>query len=241
MLGELLGTAALTLVVLAVSKSQLGLPYFVALATGLAVAVLVFAFGTSRGGAQLNPAITLAMWTIRKITTLEAILFVALQLIGGFLAFHLFTYFVDATIPTADLEFSGRVMVAEAVGAFILAFGWAAALYRGSKGMVLGASVGLAYITGILIASAASSALLNPAVALGAQQWEWGTYVLGPVLGALIGFNLYSLLFAAPEKVLAIAAETAVASDEPTLAVKKPAAAKKAVAVKKPAKKTTKK
>src|SRR5262249_22219212 len=30
-------------------------------------------------------------------------------------------------------------------------------------------------------------------------QWGWGTYVLGPVLGAVIGFNLYNLLFVETE------------------------------------------
>ncbi len=35
-----------------------------------------------------------------------------------------------------------------------------------------------------------------------------GTYVLGPVLGAIIGFNLYGLLFAQPENVIAGAAVT---------------------------------
>jgi hypothetical protein len=34
---------------------------------------------------------------------------------------------------------------------------------------------------------------------LGARQWGWGTYVLGPVLGAVIGFNLYNLLFVETE------------------------------------------
>ncbi|MDB5166266.1 MAG: major intrinsic protein [Candidatus Saccharibacteria bacterium] len=232
-LGEFLGTAGLTLSVLAVAKSNLGsLPFFVAMATGLATTVLVFVFSSGNSYAQLNPAVTLGLWTIRRVKSLEAILNIALQLLGGFAALSLFTYFVNTTIPTSNLEFTGRVMVAEAVGTFILAFGWAAALYNGYRGLALGASVGLATLAGMVVATSASAALLNPAVALGVNQWEWGTYVLGPVLGALIGFNLYSLLFAAPEKVVAVAAETAVVSEAPvatkTTVDKKPVAAKKA-------------
>jgi glycerol uptake facilitator-like aquaporin len=48
----------------------------------------------------------------------------------------------------------------------------------------------------ILVAAAGSGGVVNPAVALGARSWVWGTFVLGPVLGGIIGFNLYSLLFA---------------------------------------------
>lgn len=234
LLGEFLGTAGLTLVVLAVSKSTIGLPYFVALATGLAVTILTFAFSTSNTGAHLNPAITLGLWTIRKVKTLEAVLFIALQLIGAYLAYLLFSFFINQSLPTTVIEFSNRLLIAEAVGAFVLAFGWAAAIYKGYKGIALSATVGLAYLTGILVASAAASGLLNPALALGVAQWQWGTYVLGPVLGALIGFNLYSLLFAAPEKVVTVTAETAVISDdvvaaeEPKKPAKKPVVAKAA-------------
>ncbi|HET7320662.1 MAG TPA: hypothetical protein VFI84_03725, partial [Candidatus Saccharimonadales bacterium] len=39
----------------------------------------------------------------------------------------------------------------------------------------------------------------------------WGTYVLGPVLGAVIGVNLYGLLFA-PNGMFAAAPATAVAA-----------------------------
>jgi hypothetical protein len=47
-----------------------------------------------------------------------------------------------------------------------------------------------------MVASVAAAGTLNPAVALGARSWEWGTTLLGPILGAVIGFNLYALLFA---------------------------------------------
>ena len=48
---------------------------------------------------------------------------------------------------------------------------------------------------GILVASTASNGILNPAVALGIRSWNF-VYVAGPVLGAIIGMNLYAQLFA---------------------------------------------
>lgn len=218
-IGECLGTAALTLVVLFASRaSQLAIPYFIALATGLAAVALVFAFNRSKTGAHLNPAITLGMWTIRRIGTIDAVFYIAFQMFGAFLAYLLFTYFVNTTLPTATLEFTGRVMVAEAVGTFVLAFGWAAAMYRGYKGLALSAAVGLSYAIGIMIASVAAAGILNPAVALGNHQWQWGTFVLGPVLGSLIGFNLYALLFAQKDEVIVPTGETAVITEKPVVA-----------------------
>ena len=51
------------------------------------------------------------------------------------------------------------------------------------------------FFVGILIASTASAALLNPATALGLHSWN-GVYVLGPLVGGLVGVNLYTYIFA---------------------------------------------
>ena len=56
LIAELFGTAVLTIVVLTVSRT-LGYPYFVAIAAGLTLMVLVSALGKT-SGAQLNPAVT---------------------------------------------------------------------------------------------------------------------------------------------------------------------------------------
>ena len=51
-----------------------------------------------------------------------------------------------------------------------------------------------------MAASPASAGFLNFQLPrYGLHQWAWGTYVLGPVLGAVIGFNLYNLLFVETE------------------------------------------
>jgi hypothetical protein len=74
-----------------------------------------------------------------------------------------------------------------------------AAIYQRFPLYAKAAAIGGALMSGSLIASLGSAGVLNPAVALGLHQWGWGTYVLGPVLGAVIGFNLYNLLFVETE------------------------------------------
>jgi glycerol uptake facilitator-like aquaporin len=225
LVAEFLGTGILTLLVLSVQRSTIGVPFFVALAAGLTLAMLVFAFGDI-SGAHTNPAITIALWTARKVSTLNAILYVAVQLLGAWVAFFLYRFFVNTPLQFVGGHYTSRILVAEAVGTAIFAFGWAATLYQGYSRATKASVIGLSYMIGIIAASAASIGLANPALALGVRAWVWGTYVLGPVLGALFGVNLYGLLFAPDEAIVdggaAVAISETVIVAETT--VKKPRA-----------------
>lgn len=203
-LAEFLGTATLTLVVLAVSRSNVGIPYFVSLLAGLTVAVGMVMFGKV-SGAHFNPVITLGMWTARKIKTAPALVYIGAQVLGGAMAYLLYTYLVGTQLENVG-KYDAQILVAEAVGAFIFSLGWAAVVYNKLDNTKAAFAVGAALTVGIIVASAGSAGILNPAVALGAHTWVWGTYVLGPVLGAVIGFNLYALFFA-PADSLAMKAE----------------------------------
>ncbi len=191
---EFLGTGILTLVVLGVSKSTIGIPYFVAIAAGLTVAAMTLALGAV-SGAHLNPAITIGLWTTRKVKTLPTVVYIAAQLLGAGAAYMLYTYFIGQHWSNTG-HFEGRVLAGEALGAFIFGLAWAAAAYQKLPLGQAAAVVGMGLTLGVIAASAASGGILNPAVALGARSFVWGTYVLGPILGAVIGFNVYALLFA---------------------------------------------
>jgi len=218
---EFLGTGALTLLILSVQRSTIGVPFFVAAAAGLTIALMIFAIGNISGG-FFNPALTLGFWTARKLESATAIVYIAAQFLGGWGAYYLYTYLVKSTLQPVGGHFAGRILVAEAVGTAIFSFGVAAAVYQGFSRAVTASFAGLALMIGIVAASPASIGLLNPAVALGVRAWVWGTYVLGPVIGAIIGVNLYALLFAEPER-----AKAKVASVSAAPAVK-PSAKKKA-------------
>lgn len=236
LVAEFLGTGVLTLLILSVQRSNIGVPFFVAIAAGLAVALMTFALWTV-SGAHFNPALTLAAWTGRKISTVNAVLFVAAQLLGAWAAYYLYTYYVKNGLQPVGGHFSGRILTGEAVGAGIFAFGWAAANYQRVTAGATAAFAGLSYMIGIVAASTVAIGLLNPAVALGIRSWVWGTYVLGPVVGAVIGFNLYNLLFARPDVQAAAVAATAVPTATTTAstsrAAKKPATRKKATSSRK--------
>lgn len=209
-MAEFLGTGILTLVVLAVSKSTIGIPYFVALAVGLVVAAGTLAFGAV-SGAHFNPAITIGMWTTRRVKTLPAVVYIAAQMLGAGAAYLLYTYLIGQSLQSTS-EFNTKILVAETVGTFIFALAWASASYQ-KFDLGKGASVvGLGLTLGVMTASIASAGLLNPAVAFGVGMWEWGTYVLGPILGGVIAFNLYGLLFASTKNVVADADKTTVST-----------------------------
>lgn len=213
LVAEFLGTALLTLTFLAVSKSTIGIPYFVSIAAGLAVAAGTLALSSVSGG-HFNPVITLGLWSVRRVKTLPAIVYVCAQLLGGMGAYFLFSYLINQPWHNASQVFEGRILVAEAAGAFIFSLGWAATVYNRMSVGKSAAVIGMSFMLAVLVSSAGAGGLVNPAVALGVRSWTWGTTVLGPVLGAVIGFNLYSLLFA-PAAELVAEEEAAIAGEKP--------------------------
>ena len=231
---ELLGTGFLTLLILSVQRSTIGVPFFVALAAGMSLALVTFVLG-SRGTGYFNPAVTLGLWTARRLETLHAAVLIVMQFVGAWAAYMLYTYYVNTTLQPVGGKFVDNTLVAEAVGAGILALAVAAVAYRAYTAAASAAFVGLAYTVGIIAASPAAIGLLNPAVALGTRAWVLGTYVLGPVLGALVAVNLYAYLFVEKDDVVAVAAATAPAVAAKPVVTKRATTAKKAPAKKKPA------
>lgn len=218
-LGEALGTAILTFAVIAVSRSAVGISYFTAIGVGLTLMVLVLLLGTI-SGAHVNPAVTLGLWTLRKIETTKALLYIGAQFLGAYTTFMLFDYLSDQPlVNVADSEFAWPVFLAELIGTSIFTFGIAAAVYQGHKSGQLAATIGGSLGVGILVAGVASNGLLNPAVALGVQSWSL-TYVLAPLAGAILGMNLYAMVFAG-EKLLPSRPVKKAATVKPTKKRKK--------------------
>jgi hypothetical protein len=142
---------------------------------------------------------TIGLWTVRKLRTMQALSYLAVQLLGGAVAWELFVYLTKVSGVHNTGTYSARILVAEATGTFVFAFVWAAAVYQRFNLFSKAVAIGGGLTVGSLVASLGSAGVLNPAVALGLHQWGWGTYVLGPILGAIVGFNLYNLLFVETE------------------------------------------
>jgi glycerol uptake facilitator-like aquaporin len=201
---EFFGTALLVMIALVMTETT-AVSYFVATSLAITVSVIVMFFG-SVSGAHVNPAITFGMWTARKIGTLRAASYIVAQLLGGLATWQLFQYLTDKSLPAKAATYSTPMLVAELVGAAILAMGYSAALVRGLDALQSALTVAAAIFSGILVASIATAGYINPAVALGVRSWS-SVYVLGPLLGGLIGVNLYMMLFA-PSKATVRAAKS---------------------------------
>jgi len=249
---EFLGTGALALIVLTVQHSTIGLPYFVALAAGLMIAVMTVALGTV-GGGHFNPAVTIGMWTTRQIKTIPAVAYIVAQMLGAWAAYYLYVYFAKMSLQPIGGHYDSHVLVAEAVGAFVFSLAWAAAVFNRYLNGKTAVTVGGGFVLAVIIASSASLGIVNPAVALSDRAFQvfgpmgWGTYALGPVLGAVIGFNLYALLFAPESSLLRMKSAVSERVSKATAAPAKVSAAapkdsdKASAKTKRPAKRAGKK
>ena len=226
LLAEFLGVATLTSVVYTI-VGRTSFPLFAALAAGGTVAVFTLTVGAF-SGAHLNPAISLGLWSIRKISTKHAVANIAAQFLGGLAAWTLLKYFLGHSLDSvAGATFSWKVFVAEALGTMVFAFGFASAILEKFEATKAAGVIGASLFIGILIASLASNAVVNPAVAVGIQSWSLA-YATAPLLGGLVGMNVYGLVFA-EESTFKMAARTV----KKTTKLKKAPAKKKPVARKK--------
>lgn len=192
---EFIGAATLVMVALILSQTT-AVSYFIGTSLAATLLVIYMIFGGISGG-HFNPAITFGLWTARQISTLRGVLYIAAQLLGGLAALELFQYFTDRDLAAKNVAFSTPMWLAEVVGTAILAMALVAAMRKGFDMLQAAVTYGVAFFVGILIAATASAAYLNPAIALGERSWN-AIYVLGPLVGGLIGVNLYMLLMAPP-------------------------------------------
>jgi MIP family channel proteins len=170
--------------------------------------------GTS--GANFNPAVTVALWSIRKLRANDAVIYIVCQLIGAVLAALVVKLlFKDigasanygaSTINPAVLHngSAGLGLIAEALGTFMLV--WAimgtAVNPRGEApfaGLVIGIALGVA----VMIFGPATGAGLNPArwfgPALISSTYDdaW-IYIVGPLAGGLVAALGYRALVLRP-------------------------------------------
>lgn len=181
---ELLGTALLTFAVLGSIQQQTATPFVAALVLMLAV----YTIGPV-SGAHINPAVTVALWSIKKIKTPEALAYIAAQIVGAVAAQFLFQYLVGG-LPQVTATTGLDVAFAEVVGAFFFLLGIAAVVngkvHSAASGLVIGSSL----LLGILLASLMSNGVLNPAVAVGIRSVSL-PYLIAPFIGAIAAVYLY--------------------------------------------------
>jgi len=182
----------------------------IALAHGLAIAIMVSALGHISGG-HFNPAVTIGIWVTKRLNTIDAILYWVAQLAGATAAaFALKSVIPDDTwravaLGTPELARDFPVwagMSLEAVTTFFLVLVVFATAVdeKGAFKSIAGFGIGLTISLGIMVAGPLTGAALNPARAFGpalaATHWaHQGVYWIGPLGGGFLAGLLYDTLY----------------------------------------------
>ncbi len=186
----------------------------VALAHGLALMVIVYAWGIV-SGAHVNPAVTFGLAITGKITWLRAVLYWVAQLLGAALASLLLVYLLGgvngadpamgATIGTLTRADPLRAVIVEAVLTFFLVAAVFGTGVSGRNGNAVGAAIGLVLTMDILMGGPLTGASMNPARTFGPAlvtgdfSYFW-IYVVGPLLGGGLAALLYNVVFLPRQK-----------------------------------------
>ncbi len=200
------------------SPAQLG---FIGLAHGVAVMVAVYSIGHVTG-AHINPAVTVAAWATHRLEKRKVAPYLLGQFVGATIAgtFLLLIWsssaattiaaqssFLGSTVPNMGAFGSGAAaaaLFAEVVGAMILIFTIFGATDKSSEKSWAGGAIGLVLAAIIWAFGSVSGASINPARSWGPALLSAGfsltplgnywIYLVGPILGGLVGGFLYDIV-----------------------------------------------
>jgi glycerol uptake facilitator len=223
LLAEFVGTGLLVLfgcgaVVAALTVDGGRLTYaglgIISLSFGFAVALAVYAVGTT-SGAHINPAVTIGLAVARRFGWAEVVPYIVAQLLGAFAGALLIVAYVGTratTIAGVGLTSLGSGVsglqgaVAEGLGTFLLVV-TVMAVAVDSRAPVgwAGFLIGLAVAAEIMVIGAYTGGSVNPARSFGpylvnqifggSTPWsEFWVYIAGPVIGGALGAIGYELL-----------------------------------------------
>jgi glycerol uptake facilitator protein len=235
LVAEFVGTAILVLfgagsVVAATTLGKGTVDYaglgIISLSFGFAVALAVYAVGTT-SGAHINPAVTIGLAVVRRFKWSEAVPYIAAQLAGAVAGGLLIVAYAgkgattNGAVGLTSLGTGVNVvqgMAAEALGTFLLLFTvMAVAVDKRAPVGWAGWLIGLAVAAEIMVIGPFTGGSVNPARTFGpylvnqifggSTPWsEYWVYVVGPLVGAAVATLCYDFL-ARPAAVPPIGAE----------------------------------
>ena len=186
----------------------------IAFAFGLVAAVYVVA---SASGAHLNPAVTVALATVRKFPWSMVPGYFIAQFTGAILAglmnWFMFggqlreTLILGATAPGPDIPWYTALVTEFVLTLVLMVVIMATAVYERKPGGASqsGLAIGLWLGAAIFLALPITGGSLNPARTLGPDivAWQfpfWWVYIVGPVIGAVVGAALWTYVLAKGDK-----------------------------------------
>lgn len=179
----------------------------IALAHGLAIAILICTLGHISGG-LFNPALTVGLWATRRLDTVTSLAYVLAQLAGAVAAAFALRMFPEALGDAAnwgtpllgsETSFSQGVAIEAILTFFLMLAVFGTALDpRGPK--VGGFAIGLVITFDILAAGPLTGAAMNPARTFGPALangiWDDHlVYWIGPIIGAVLAALVYHYVF----------------------------------------------
>lgn len=206
LVAEAVGTYFLVLVgpgavmVNAFADGALG-PVGVALAFGFVVTAMIFALG-HLSGAHINPAVTVAFWSVHRFPAREVLPYVVAQCTGAVAAsFSMRTVLgtaggLGATVPAVSVPeaFGIEWLLSFVLMLVIMAVATDERVADGFAAVAVGATVAFCALLGPLTGSSMNPARsLGPALAGGGWTAHW-IYWVAPITGMLVAARLYDWL-----------------------------------------------
>lgn len=207
---ELIGTFVLVLfacgaaAVLKCDKATFDAAYLLtALAFGLVIVAMAYSIGNV-SGCHINPAVSIAMWVSKKLSTKDFIGYVVAQFIGAILGAAVLKFLApDSSLGTNSL-FNDSViksLLVEVILTFVFVLAIIGVTSKESNGAVAGIVIGLTltlvhifgiYFTGTSVNPARSfgPALLAGGKAL-ANVW---VFIVAPLVGGVLAALVYKFL-----------------------------------------------
>ncbi|OWM64394.1 probable aquaporin NIP-type [Punica granatum] len=169
---------------------------------GLIVMVMIYTVGHI-SGAHFNPAVTITLTVLRRFPLWVMLPYIAAQLLGSILASATLAGILDVTpkdyFGTVPVGSNGQSLMMEIIITFLLMFVICGVTTdKRAVNELGGMAVGMTILLNVLVAGPVSGASMNPARSLGPAivkhnyQGIW-VYILGPIIGALLGAGVYSL------------------------------------------------
>jgi aquaporin Z len=174
----------------------------VALSFAFVIVALVYALG-HLSGAHLNPAVTLAFWSVRRFPTSEVLSYVAAQCVGAAAASGVLRTALGpvgnlgATLPTlpASAAFAIEFLLSFALMFVIMAVATDERVADGFAALAVGLTVGFCALMGgpLTGASMNPARSFGPAIVSGNWTAHW-IYWIAPITGMWVAARAYELL-----------------------------------------------
>ena len=190
---EFFGTFILSLVVMLSVMAGSQFPIATSFLAAITLGLFVYSIGHI-SGAHLNPAVTIALWSIKKISWKPAVFYIISQFAGAALAILLAYGFGVGQADAAAIPNNLRIALGEAVGAMVFLFGIASVVYGRTPSSIGGILIGGSLVIGTTLAAILGvGGLINPAIAFTIGAFNVA-YIVGPIVGAVIGAQIYKYL-----------------------------------------------